>query len=376
MREDLAERVLASMRCGVISIDATGTVTSLNEPAQSCLGADPREVVGADCREAFRDCPQIAHLLLGALDRGTLPDRAELELRSGKDERLLVGFSLSRIEGDGGEVLGSAIFFKDLRLVEEERERQALRNRLAGLGEVSAHVAHELRNLLGGVRLFLGLARRRLQEDEAGRTYLDRADAELLQANGKLTQMLDFVRPLALELAPAAAETVVREALETTLARLSEAGTEIVWECAPDLPPILADAGRLRDALANLFANAVEAMEGGGELRVRVLAEETPVLVASSLGASIPEIRGFGESRAARVRVEITDQGPGMSPDVLRRIFQPFFTTKQNGSGLGVPGAQKIVDAHGGILDVRSEVGRGTTFILLLPIAPEEAGCG
>jgi signal transduction histidine kinase len=375
MNEDLAARVLASMRCGVVTIDASGTVTSLNAPAQSCLEIDPARAVGAHCDEAFKECPQIAHLLLGALERGALPDRAELEFKSRTGNRVLVGFSLSRIEGEG-KTLGSAIFFKDLTLVEEERERQALRNRLAGLGEVSAQLAHELRNLLGGVRLFLGLARRRFQEDEAGRTYLDRADSELVQANGKLTQMLDFVRPLDLELARVDPEEAVREALEATLARFPEANPEIDWECAPSLPAVRGDAGRLRDALANLFANAIEAMDGSGRLRVSLFAEEAPILVASSLGASIPEIRGFGESRRARVRIEISDEGPGMAPEVLRRIFQPFFTTKQNGSGLGIPSAQKIIDTHGGILDVRSEAGRGTTFVVLLPAGSEEESLG
>jgi signal transduction histidine kinase len=372
MKDGLAERILASMRCGVVTVDAGGRVTSVNDQAAENLEVAAGAVLGVHCREAFESCPQVAHLLLSALQRETLPDRAELEIRLGSGRKVLVGFSLSRVDGRDGNPLGSAIFFKDLTLVEEERERQALRNRLANLGEVSAELAHELRNLLGGVRVFVGLARRRLQEDPQGRGYLDRAEEELLEANGKLRQILDFVRPLEVDCAPLDLEAVVRDALEGTLGQHVGAEVQVGWRCDRRLPAVTGDAVRLRDAFSNLFANAVEAMGERGSLQVTLRAEAVPVLVASGIGASIPGVKGFGERRGFRVRAEISDDGPGMAPDVLRRIFQPFFTTKASGSGLGVPLAQKIVDAHGGVLDAFSEAGGGCTMTVILPASPED----
>lgn len=373
MKNDLALHVLVSMRCGVITVNNQGLVTTINEPAASWLAVDRASVVGRDCREVFVHCPAVAHLLLDALGRGTLPDRAELELELGEARRILIGFSLSRIAGEGGQVIGSAIFFKDLTLVEEEREREALRNRLASLGEVAAQLAHEVRNRLGGIRLFLGLARRRLDGDPEGEAYLNRAEAEVLEANAKMGEILNFVRPLKLYLTPTDAEALCREALESTLARFPETHLDVEWQLDPNLPSVVVDPSRVRDALSNLFANALEAMEEGPRhLKIRMTAEEAPVMVAAPLGQEVAGLRGYGEGRGARVRIEISDSGPGIPPEVLRRIFHPFFTTKEKGSGLGVPTAQKILDAHAGALDVSSPPGQGATFIVRLPAGGEE----
>ncbi len=367
MTPGFAQQVLDSMRCGVVTVDRSGRVTLLNAPAGECLSVDPGAGLGRDCREVFSHCPAVSHLLMDALQRGTLPDRAELDLELGGTRRTLIGFSLSRIEDDAGATLGSAIFFKDLTLVEQERERQALRNRLASLGEAAAQLAHEIRNRLGGIRLFLGLARRRLDGDPEGQSFLDRAEAEILEANAKMGEILDFVRPVQLEIAPTDAEALCREALQATLTRFSGAALETRWEVEPGLPRALVDAPRVRDALANIFANAVEATGARGTLAVRLSREELPVLVAASMLGEVPGLKGFGEDRGTRVRIEIEDDGPGMPAEVLRRIFHPFFTTKDMGSGLGVSTAQKILDAHAGSLDVESAPGSGTCFTLRLP---------
>ena len=372
MTDDISRHVVDSMRCGVVTVDRLGRVTTLNGLAAKWLGVDGAAAQGRDCREVFSHCPALAHLLLDALARGTLPDRAELELTIGDARRTLIGFSLSRVAGDAGETLGSAIFFKDLTVVEEERERQALRNRLASLGEVAAQLAHEVRNRLGGIRLFLGLARRRLSGDPEGEEYLDRAEAEIVEANGKMGEILDFVRPLKLELDPADPELLCREALAVTLARFGGAAPNVQWAVQEELPPVLVDATRVRDALSNVFANAVEAAGPDGHLRIRIAAEDAPFLVAAPLAERLPGLRGYGEGHGPRVRIEIGDDGPGMTPDVLRRIFHPFFTTKERGSGLGVPTAQKILDAHGGSLDVASEPGQGATFFVRLPVTSQE----
>lgn len=374
MSSDLPRHVLDSMRCGVVTVDRSGRVTTLNLPAAACLAVDPETALGQDCRKVFERCPAMAHLLLDAMERGTLPDRAELELDVDGSRRILIGFSLSRIADDDGEPLGSAIFFKDLTLVEEERERQALRNRLASLGEVAAQLAHEIRNRLGGIQLFLGLARRRLGGDREGEAYLERAGAEILEANAKMGEILDFVRPIKLEPVPVDAEALCREALNATLARFPGARMRVEWEVGPEVPPASVDAPRVRDALANLFANAVEAAGPEGRLRIRIAREQAPVLVAEPLENGVPGLRGYGEGRGVRVRVDITDDGPGILPDVLRRIFHPFFTTKDHGSGLGVPTAQKILDAHAGSLDVESRPGQGATFIVRLPTEETDHG--
>ena len=143
-------------------------------------------------------------------------------------------------------------------------------------------------------------------------------------------------------------------------------------DAAPDLPAVAADAEQLETVLVNVVRNAYEAVcegraDGAGTIRVRLSSEQAPVLEASTLEQSVPGLRGYGEDRGVRVRIEIVDDGPGIPADVLRRIFHPFFTTKDRGSGLGVPTAQKILDAHAGSLDVESKPGEGAHFIVRLP---------
>jgi signal transduction histidine kinase len=369
---DLAERLVGSLRCGVVAVDTGGRVTAVNDAAAAILSVNRDCALGRDCREVFPHCLSLARLLLDGLDRGTLPDRAELELDLGASRRTLLGFSLSRMIGESGEVVGSAIFFKDLTLVEEQREREALRNRLASLGEMAAQLSHEIRNRLGGIRLFVGLARRRAA-DPLALEYLDRAEGELLAANGKMAEVLDFVRPVRLSTGPCDVADLCRSALEATLARYPAAGLEVRWVVAPNTPPVHADASRVRDALANLFSNAVEAGAGHLEIRIHAAAPrgtEGPTQDDPSAPGGRTGPPGLP------VHVEIDDDGPGMPPDVLRRIFHPFFTTKEEGTGLGVPTAQKILDAHGGSLDVRSEPGRGSTFVVTLPSDPTEGPDG
>jgi signal transduction histidine kinase len=369
---DLARHILTSMRCGVVTVDRSGAVTSLNDQAAVWLDVDPSGAIGRECQGVFAHCPAVARLLLDALQRSTLPDRAELDLEVGGKRRTLIGFSLSRITGDDGETLGSAIFFKDLTLVEEERGREALRNRLASLGEVAAQLAHEIRNRLGGIQLFLGLARRRLDGDGEGQGYLERAGDEIREANAKMGQILDFVRPLKLDAAPADPEALCRESLEATLARFPAQGPRVEWFVDSGLPRVVVDAAQVRDALANLFANAIEAAGPAGLIRIELSREQASVAVEALVEGAIQGLRSYGEGRGARVRIDITDDGPGMAPEVLRRIFHPFFTTKDQGSGLGVPTAQKILDAHAGSLDVASKPGRGATFIVRMPAENSE----
>ncbi|RMG97402.1 MAG: PAS domain-containing protein [Candidatus Dadabacteria bacterium] len=376
MPEPLASRILAAMRCGVIAVDASGTVLLWNRPAAEILGIEPEAARGRDCREALAAYPALAHLLLDALGRATLPDRAELELERPDGTRELVGFSLSRVEDERGAPVGSAIFFKDLTLVEEEREREALRSRLASLGEVAAQLAHEIRNRLGGIRLFLGLARRRLDHDPEGAGFLDRAEEELLEANHKLGEILAFVRPVRLELGPVDLAALCREAWDAVAARFADAVPHVSWDLADPLPPARGDRDRLRDAIANLLANAVEATGPGGRVTVRLCVESAPTLVVEDAPVPLPGLREFGEHPARRIRIEIEDDGPGMEPEVLRRVFHPFFTTKEGGSGLGIPTAQKILDAHGGGLDIVSAPGQGTRFVVRVPVLAEEGQGG
>jgi signal transduction histidine kinase len=246
---------------------------------------------------------------------------------------------------------------KDRLLTEmyrHEKERATLledevrvKERLAALGEMSAGIAHEIRNPLGAITGFAELLDRQVSDSSAKESV-----REILQEAGNLnrivTQFLTFVREPQLKVEPADVATIVTGAVETVMAeRGAEKGrTDIRLEMhLPDAPPVVpVDADLLKQALVNLMQNGVEAMPSGGTLTVRVEAREPWLLIA------------------------ISDSGQGITPDDRRRLFNPFFTTKKGGTGLGLAITHRLIQAHGGRIEVESQPGQGSSFTVWLPL--------
>jgi signal transduction histidine kinase len=230
----------------------------------------------------------------------------------------------------------------DLRQAQERLLRQ---ERLAALGELSAAVAHEVRNPLGVIFNSLGSIRRLLRPQGDARMLLDIVGEEAERLNRIVGDLLDFARPSQPQLRPEPLDRVVEEAVAAALAGRS-GEVEVVREVAPGLPLVPLDARLVRQAVVNLAINAAQAMPRGGRLTVRLRTEP----------------------RAAVLELE--DTGGGISDDVRGRIFEPFFTTKATGTGLGLAVVKRIVDGHGGEVGVTSRPGAGTTFTLRFPLEP------
>jgi signal transduction histidine kinase len=235
-----------------------------------------------------------------------------------------------------------------------ERQRQALlrAERLAAVGRISAQITHEIRNPLNS----LGLNAELLGEELAGGPPEARA---LVGAISREVDRLEAVAEEYLRFARLPRPVKAREDLNELLAGLLDfvapemaaAGVEVRRELAPGLPPVDADEGQLRAAFLNLLRNSREAMAGGGSVTVRT------------------RDAGGGE-----VEAEVADTGPGISPEDRRRIFEPFFSTKAGGTGLGLAFALQVVEEHGGSVGCDSEPGRGTVFRVRLPAAAGAPG--
>lgn len=226
------------------------------------------------------------------------------------------------------------------------------RERLAALGELSASVAHEVRNPLGVIaNSVAALTRLNGPEHNTSRELLGVMGEEVARLDHLINGLLDFARPQVPRLLPQPIEPVVDGALEA-VARSQPQATQVqvVREMDPVLPDAPLDAQLLHLALSNLITNALQAMPQGGTLRI-----------------------GLGQAPARggmpQARISITDSGPGIPPEVMARLFEPFYTTKASGTGLGLAIVRRIVEAHHGSVDVRSTPGQGTTFIVLLPLA-------
>jgi signal transduction histidine kinase len=381
---DFALALLGSMRSGLVAIDAEGRLAALNDGAQRILRgpAGPAHAwIGRDCREALALQPTLTRLLLETLDGRERPSRAELALAGGPDGRQgpTIGFTLMPVRTAGGEVIGAALVFRDLTPIERGDEQERLRERLAALGQMAAGLAHELRTPLATMEVLAGLLRRRLEtaggrEQELG--LLADLTAELRSLAGTVTESLEFVKPLAPEKRPIEPAALLEEALILACQRQRFAGA-VERRFEGPLPTLHGDAEPLRAMLVNLLVNAFEAMAGmeaEGQrvsLGLRVESGERAAPVATWAVRADGGTRPPPSEPAARALViEIADSGPGVPAELRERIFYPFFTTKQRGSGIGLALAQKVVASHGGSLEL-VDAGGGACFRLRLPL--EEA---
>jgi signal transduction histidine kinase len=235
------------------------------------------------------------------------------------------------------------------------RSRQQALNaeKLASVGKLAASVAHEIRNPLIAVKLWLTTIQKKRQDDAELCNNLGMISDEIGRLDGIVRDFLEFSRPRALNIEPMQIAALLDETLELVGHRIEESRINIVREYAPDLPPIMGDWKQLKQIFINLLNNAAEAMPDGGE--IRVLADHA-----------------LDPDAVPMVVIRIQDTGPGMSDDVRQRLFEPFYTTKESGTGLGLCIAAGIMTRHGGRLVLESSNGRGTTFAAWIPTAGEK----
>jgi signal transduction histidine kinase len=355
-------QIVSSMRNGVIAILRDGTVALMNDEAYRIfsLSPDPRDV-GRPFSEVFHRRPDVARVLSSAFELMTLPNRAELRL---KDLDRVIGYTLSQVKDDSGRAIGAVMFFKDLTQVEQLEERERLRDRLASLGEMAAGVAHELKNPLAGIEVMAGLLRRRVPDSLDAQSLLADIISEAKLANAIVVEMLEFVRPIRLQVERTDLGDVLHKAITLAEGKAARGGVAVHLDVAPTLPMIDGDHHQLCQVFTNLLTNAFEALDGKGRIGISAIAEalEQDPAFASDPHAPTPA-----------VIVDVSDDGPGVPTDLSDRIFDPFFTTKPQGSGLGLPIVRKIVDAHDGRIDLTSTPGQGTRFRVTLPVSSESS---
>ena len=348
-----------NLRNGVVAVTRDGRVAVMNDIAYRILGLKPRaKDIGRHFSEVLKDAPDVLRMVASAFDLSHLPNRAEMRLKhTGK----VIGYTLSHVKDDAGRDVGATLFFKDLTRVEQLEERERLRDRLAALGEMAAAIAHEVKNPLAGIEVMAGILKRQLTESPDAQNILADIIKEAKMANVIVQEVLAFVRPLRLQVEDVSLGDVVRDAVTMAESHWQKGKIEIRVEVPESLRPIQGDPHQLRQIFTNFVTNAFEAMNATGTIEITAVA-----------------IDGEEESTTAEqtpgpmVMITITDTGPGIPPEVMDRIFSPFFTTKPQGSGLGLAIVRKIVDAHDGRIDVGQRPGGGTVFRVSLPVRSQQ----
>jgi signal transduction histidine kinase len=357
LRDVFFRQMVANMRNGVLAITRDGQLVILNDEACRIFGlpAGPSHV-GRPYSDVLRHHPDIVRVLAGAFELAALPNRADLRL---KPTDKVIGYTLSLVRDDQGDAIGAALFFKDLTHVEQLEERERLRDRLAAVGEMAATVAHEIKNPLAGIEVMAGLLRRQLPENREALALVGEIINEAKMANAIVQEVLDFVRPVRLQMDRTSLLQSIQSAVTVADGKVKRGDIAVKFDFPYEIPPIKGDLHQLTQVFANLLINAYEALDGRGTVGIAARLTQD-----ADEGALLPD----GHEPVPTVVVEVADDGPGVEPELTDKIFNPFFTTKPQGSGLGLAIVRKIVDAHEGRIDMTSVPGRGTAFRVTLPV--------
>src|SRR5256886_16022544 len=250
--------IIGSLRNGVIAFHRDGTLALMNDEAYRIFALTRRAGdIGRPFTDVLQDRSAVIRVLSGAFEMSHLPNRAELRL---KDLNRVIGYTLSQVKDASGAALGAVMFFKDLTQVEQLEERERLRDRLASLGEMAAGIAHELKNPLAGIEVMAGLLRRQVPASQDAQSLLADIISEAKLANAIVVEMLEFVRPIRLQVEHTNVADVLHQAITLAESKAARGKVAVDVDITRDVPMIAGDHHQLCQGFTNLVANAFDAL--------------------------------------------------------------------------------------------------------------------
>lgn len=350
------ENILKSITTGVVAIDHLGKVTTYNPSAERMLAIPREEVLG---RSVQKMGSVFADLLLRTLDGNEVFSRHEVTHPMTKAP---LGVSTSPLKDDGNRVRGAIMVFTDLTESKELEARTRDLERLRFWSTLANRMAQEIRNPLVAVKTFAQLLPERYAEEEFREQFFSVVMGEIERLNQMTERLTEFAMPRESRPTRQDVNQVLESALQSRAPWIQAKNLRLVKHLASDPIPVLADREHLEKALCHILDNGVEATPDGGKLRVRTQRVRAP---ATRHGRSLQ-----GPGGRDWIEILVEDTGCGIPREHLGEIFSPFFTTKVKGMGFGLPIAQRIIQDHGGRIEVESEQGRGSRFKILLPVDP------
>ncbi len=361
------DNILGSLANGIVTVGLDGRVVTLNPAAELLTGFFKGEVSGRYCTESFAHTPVISDILMETLASRAPITGVNLTLRRRNGSSTPVEFSTAPLKGGEGKDLGVIGVFRDLTLVRRLESDLRRSDRLAALGTLAAGLAHEIKNPLTSLVTFSRHLERKFDDVHFRERFQSVVPHELERINAIVERLLELARPARMNVALVRLPGLLDRVAELYANQIEAQQIEVVREYARDVPPIQADQEGLYRVFVNLVANALDAMPAGGSLTLRAGWSEG--------GRPLTLWRGRPPDR--RVRIEVEDTGDGIPASESDRIFNPFYTTKEGGTGIGLALAHKIVEDHGGTINFRSGRSPGTVFTVVLPLIPEpSAGAG
>jgi len=362
------EGILRTMGAAVVAARGDGTVVYVNPAAELLLRRPARELMDQPVSELL--------VTRGSGDLASFarenPDAVEeVDLALGDDRYVTVEARISPYPGENGEPDGLVAILTDLTSVKDAEQQARRKEQLASLGELSAGVAHEIRNPLSGIAASAQLIQSRIPEEDRNQKLVSVILEEAHRLNRIVDSLLEFARPPHPRLQRTNILKCIRRSMALVEDHARSSGVTVTSEFEEELPYAWIDGDQMEQVYLNLLRNAVEAMEDGGTLTVTAGIVRRPPYVRRSRGRRAEDNElppPVQPTLIDWVEVAIGDTGPGIEDEILERVFDPFFTTRRKGTGLGLAICQSIIHEHSGMIRVDSHVGTGTTFSVDLPV--------
>lgn len=351
------ESILENMSSGLATVDALGVIRHWNRAAAEIMGLPADAVRGRHYREAFGPgLESFAERLHETLEAGAAVSRHEAHVTRPDGSVVPLGLSTSLLRDGYGERRGVIAVFQDLSEVKDLEAKIRHGETLAAIGELSAGIAHEIRNCLNPIAGSVEVLQRELRVSGENARLLELIVRESERLDSFIRELLDYARERPLHTETVEVGSLLKDAVDVAR-RHPSAGPDTVLELTPSDEPLWArmDYEQMKQVLLNLIINAMEAIETTGRVTVRPIAEA----------------RG---PRRGVVGFEVRDTGIGIPPEELQRVTEPFFSTKNGGTGLGLAIVNRIVERHGGTMHLESRVGEGTAIRVWLSRTPSPAG--
>ena len=346
--ETFHKHVVENIPSGIVTVDTQGRVSLINDTACSILGVGKGEVTGMPVGEI------LSGLDLASSRSDSPVPRPEIVFRRSDGAEIFLGFSSSPMKDADGTVIGRVVIFQDLTPVKQMEERIRIADRLAGVGELAAGLAHEIRNPLASITGSSQMLRETPELPEMSRTLLDIIERESTRLNGLISDFLAYAGPKMKNVEPVNMTGMASEIVAAVCAGEAREKGVIVENLATRDLRVEGDAEQLRQVLWNLVRNAVQATPRGGTVTLDLFSQT--------------------RHRQRYVVITVSDTGKGMEPGIIGKIFNPFFTSKAEGTGLGLAISQRIVHYHRGFIEVRSAPETGSVFSVFLPERREPSG--
>jgi len=341
-----SDTVVEHVPIGLLAVDHRGKIAAFNNSAETILRLSASEIIGQDAARLI-PAELLAEINHSKNEADVIEKEIECKRADGKRVPLEIGASSLRDENN--VFLGNVLLFKDLTEVQALRREVARSQRLASLGRLAAGVAHEIRNPLSSIKGFATYFKQRYTDHAEDQQTADIMIQEVDRLNRVVGQLLELARPITVKKQRISLPALLKDSIKLIEEQAAAKGVSVQIQNAAGADTAWGDPDRINQILLNLYLNAIDAMENGGELKVTLSSNRT----------------------ISEIYIKIADTGSGISPEHLPKIFDPYFTTKSTGTGLGLAIAHNVVEALGGKITVESVKQKGTTFTVALPNSEE-----